>query len=395
MIWWWLFAAIEFAIWGYHIARAYFGFRTLARLDGEYWIRSAQECKLWPSLLAVVPARNEEENLERCLRSLLDSNYPDLRIAAVDDRSTDSTGAIMERLRREHPRGAALDVIHITELPTDVAWLGKTHAMWLGAQHTSSDVILFTDGDIFFHPETLSRAVAYLEAERADHLVLFPTMVLKTFGEAMMISLFQTLFIFDHRAWEVADPKSKQHIGVGAFNMVRRGAYDTIGTYRALRLAVLDDMKLGQRVKLHGLRQRVAYGRGLVEVRWAKGARGVIQGLIKNAFAVADFRTGTLLLQIAGMICILLGPYAGILFAPGLTRLAFLPTIAIIWVMYAGLTRESGISPLYCMTHPVSSALFIYTMLRSMMTAITSGGIEWRGTRYSLAEIRKQISDDI
>lgn len=163
------------------------------------------ECKL-PSLRVIVPARNEEAAIEQCLRSLFAVEYDALEIVAIDDRSTDRTGVIMDSVAAL----AGLDrlrVIHVKELPA--GWLGKTHAMWLGAEKTAEDErqasnrapewLLFTDGDTLFHPESLRRAVAYAETRRADHFVLLPTMIMPQFGERMMISFFHTMFVPGYR----------------------------------------------------------------------------------------------------------------------------------------------------------------------------------------------------
>ena len=385
MISFWLWGAAELCVWLYYFTQAAIGFRNLAWLTDPQWDVDAELWNSLPRLQVVVPARNEEAKIEECLRSLVRSLYPKLRVIAVDDRSTDATGAIMDRLQQEFL--TRLSVLHLTELPD--GWLGKTHAMWLGAQQTNNELILFTDGDVVFSPKALARAVHYMESEQADHLVLFPTLTFKGFGETAMIALFQTLFVFEHRPWKVADPKSKEHIGVGAFNLVRRTAYERMGTYESLRLAILDDMKLGERIKQFGFKQRAAYGRDLLRLRWAQGALGVIRGLTKNAFAIADFRIGKLLFLALGMIIVLLGPYAGAILAPAAAKLPFLLAIAIIAAQYIGLWREMEIPAWTMFTHPFAALLFIYAMLRSMIVTLANRGIEWRGTRYSLAEIRR------
>src|SRR5579884_1892157 len=147
----------------------------------------------------------------------------------------------------------------------------------------------------------------------------------------MAIAVFQTLFIFEHRAWKVADPKARDSMGVGAFNLVRRSAYEAIGTYAAFKLAILDDMVLGMKIKRAGFSQRVAFGRDLISLRWAKGVAGVVRGLTKNAFAVANFSLWRLLAMSFGLGAILLSPYLGAIFAPGWAKAPFVFTIAIIW----------------------------------------------------------------
>src|SRR5258707_6161687 len=104
-----------------------------------------------------------------------------------------------------------------------------------------------------------------------------------------MIAFFQTLFVVGHRPWKVADPKTRDHIGVGAFNMIRRPVYEAIGTYQALRFEVLDDMKLGKVVKTAGYAQRNVFGEDLISIRWAQGAPGVVRNPTKNFSAVMSF----------------------------------------------------------------------------------------------------------
>ncbi len=194
-----------------------------------------------PRVSIIVPACNEAADIEATLTRLLALEYDNYEVIAVDDRSTDRTGEIMEKIAAAPP--ARLKVFHITDLPA--GWMGKPHAMWNASNLASGDWLLFTDADVLFKPDALRRALAYAESERADHLVLFPRMIMEHPGEKMMIAFFQTLFVFGHRPWKVADPKTKDHIGVGAFNMIRRTVYEALGTYQALRFDVLDDMKLG------------------------------------------------------------------------------------------------------------------------------------------------------
>src|SRR5271165_5989535 len=140
-----------------------------------------------PLISVIVPACNEEANIEATLRSLLAIDSVPIEIIAVDDRSTDSTSAILDKLAVEFQ--SRLAVLHITELPP--GWLGKTHAMALAARQAATPWLLFTDGDILFSPDSLLRALNFAHAERADHVVIFPTMILKTFGETMMVAIFQ------------------------------------------------------------------------------------------------------------------------------------------------------------------------------------------------------------
>jgi hypothetical protein len=249
--------------------------------------------------------------------------------------------------------------------------------------------LLFTDADVFFKPDVLRRALAYADAEQADHVVVFPQMIMTSPGERMMIAFFQTLFTFGHRPWRVADPDTDDHMGVGAFNMVRRTAYDTVGTYKKLRMEVLDDMKLGKVIKNAGLRQRNVFGEDLISIRWAKGAMGVVDNLTKNFFAVLSFQWWRTIASAFGLFFLNLWPFLGLWLAHGWGRLPYGIALGSMFLIYLGMSFRSSIPAYYFVLHPVSTVLFEYTLLRSMFLTLWNDGVTWRGTKYPLEELRK------
>ncbi len=339
-----------------------------------------------PRVTIIVPARNEEENVAAAVGSLLRLDYPDYEVVAVDDRSTDATGEILDRLAIENPT-VPLKVIHLRELPP--GWLGKPHAMWLAAQQAAGEWLLFTDADVVFRPDALRRAVTYGERSGADHMVLFPTNVLRSFGEKVMLAGFRLLFVLGHRPWKVADPEAEDFIGFGPFNLIRRSVYERIGTARALRMEVIEDMKLGKLVKQHGFVQRCVFGPGLLAWHWGHGALGLVRNLGKNFFAVMQFRWWRALGGCVLLTALNLGPFVGLAAAPGLARVPYGVALGAIAGLYVGMARTLPISPLYFLVLPASTVLLIYTMLRSMWLALWHDGVDWRGTRYSLEELRK------
>src|SRR5258708_32713756 len=289
----WISGGLLGAVWFSRVVDAGLGMPKIPDVTRPEWDRRPDTAHGFPRVSIIVPAKDEEETIAGVLHSLLALDYPNYEVIAVDDRSTDQPGARMDEVAATEAAAGGLrvvriKVVHIKDLPD--RWLGKSHAMWTQRQQATGDWLLFTDADVFFREDTLRRTLAYAEAERADHLVVFPTLVMGTPGERMMIAFFQTLFAFGHRPWKVADPNAKDHLGVGAFNLIRREAYEKIGTYKALRMEVLDDMKLGKVVKVAGLAQRVVFGEGLLSIRWAKGAFGVVDNFTKNFFAVMSFQ---------------------------------------------------------------------------------------------------------
>ena len=178
-----------------------------------------------------------------------------------------------------------------------------------------------------FRADALRRAMTYAERERADHVVLFPTMVMHTIGERMMMAFFQSQFVFAHRPWKVTDPKSRDAMGVGAFNLVRRSVYEEIGTYAALRMAVLDDMMLGELVKHSGFRQRCVFGRDLLRLRWVIGTFGMVHGLTKNFFAILRFNVLFATAAVCGVLLINAGPFLGVWLVHGWARIGYFARI--------------------------------------------------------------------
>ncbi len=389
----WIAGTILALAWFSRIVDAALGMPSVADVSRPEWDRNPVLESGNPSVSIIVPARNEEDAIEQALQTLLALDYDRYEVIAVNDRSTDRTGELMESVSRNssaspntgmtHP----LRVIHHDELPP--GWLGKTHAMWTAANQASGDWLLFTDADVLFKPDSLRRALAYAEAERADHVVLFPRMIMKRPGEYMMIAFFQTMFMFGHRPWKVADPSTDDHMGVGAFNLVRRRVYEAVGTYQALRMEVLDDMKLGKVVKRAGYAQRNVFGGDLISIRWAHGAMGVVNNLTKNFFAVLSFQSWRALLSVFALGFLNLGPFLGIWFAHGWARIPYAVALLSMFAIYIGMSLRSSVPPYYFFLHPISTALFIYTLLRSTFLTLWNNGITWRGTKYPLEELRK------
>jgi glycosyltransferase involved in cell wall biosynthesis len=383
MLVWIVIGTLLALAWCVRAIEAMFGMRRIADIASREWDAVPEHM---PLISVIVPARNEQAEIDRCLRSLIGQDYGSLEIIAVDDRSEDETGAIMDRLAAESPR---LRVIHVRELPE--RWLGKTHAMWLAASQARGEWLLFTDGDIVFDRQTVRRSLAYVERSGAEHFVLYPSIELHTVGERMMIAFFAAMFVVSNRPWKIADKGRREHIGIGAFNMITKRAYESLGTYEAMRLNVIDDLSLGKRAKEHGIAQRMAIGPGLITLRWAQGAFGVVQNLEKNFFALLKFRVGLAVAMTLLTLLVNIAPFVGVFVAHGWTRWLFAAVCVGIFGIYAQVSRLSRVSPLYFLLHPVATLLVALTMLNSVWHAVTNRGIVWRGTKYSLRELREHL----
>ncbi|MGA2003271.1 MAG: glycosyltransferase family 2 protein [Terriglobales bacterium] len=383
----WIAGSVLALAWGSRIIEAAIGMPKVADVARPEWDRRPASPNGEPRVSIIVPARNEEQDIRATLEQLLALDYSNYEVIAVNDRSTDRTGAIMDEVAASPAAHGLLKIIHVEELP--LAWLGKTHAMWTAAKQASGDWLLFTDADVLFKPDSVRRVMAYAEAERADHVVLFPWMIMEHPGERMMIAFFQALFVFGHRPWKVADPEARDHMGVGAFNMVRHSVYDAVGTYQALRMEVLDDMKLGKVVKNAGFRQRNVFGDDLISLHWVRGTLGIVNNLTKNFFALMSFQWPRTVGALIALGFLNLGPFVGIWVAPGWSRLPYAIALISLFGIYWGMSKMSDVPAYYFFLHPVGAGMVMYTLARSMFLTIRDDGIVWRGTKYPLEELRR------
>ena len=380
----WIWGLLLGAGWFYKLVECALGMPKVPDVAHPEWLPQASASQAFVSI--IVPALNEEEKLEEALASLLQLDYPNYEVIAVDDRSTDCTGEIMERLAVAHP--AKLKVVHIKQLPA--GWLGKPHALQRGSEISRGAWLLFTDADVNFRTDTLARAVYFGEKTNAAHVVLFPTLISRSWGEGMMLAFLSLAFAL-RRLWKVSDPKAGDFVGVGAFNMIRRATFDALGGMQPLRMEVIEDMKLGKLVKQHGFKQVAAFADDLLTIHWARGAWGIVRNLRKNTFAFMHFSWLLTVLAIAAVLLVHLGLYVGIAFAPGWSKLGFAIGLLSLALFYVGIRRHMKLSPAYFFLHPLSALMMCLVLVQSAYFTLKNGGIEWRRTLYPLDELRKGL----
>ena len=342
-----------------------------------------------PLLSVVVPARDEASAIGRAVGSLLAQDYPDLEIIVVDDRSSDATGAVVGELAAKDAR---VGMIRVEELPP--GWLGKNHALWRGAQRASGEWLLFTDADIVFAGGALRRAVGYAVTEGLDHLTLAPRLVARGIPLRAFVAFFAYAFVALWGAYLANDPKSTRGVGIGAFNLVRRSAYERIGTMRALSLRPDDDIRLGRRLRGFGFRQRVLNGNDLVSVEWYPSLATAISGLEKSMYSSMEYRVADAALVLIFLLATMVWPFVGVIVLGGVDRLLL---GLVIVCLSAGLleTYRQSMRPLtpsavlLALLLPFSALCFGYAIVRSVYLAETRG-VRWRGTTYPLSLLRGQ-----
>jgi len=337
----------------------------------------------WPSVSLIAPARNEERNIERAVRSLARLDYPSLEITIIDDRSTDRTGEILDCLATEFPQ---LNVVQLTELPA--GWLGKNHAMQLGADRSRGEWLLFTDGDIVFEPTTLRRAIAYATERGVDHLAGWPDIVTPTWLLSAFMSTTAIYLFLIVRIWAIRNPRSQAHIGVGAFNLIRSSVYRSLEGHSRIRMRPDDDLKLGKIIKLAGFRQDFVDGREMIAVEMYQSVGELIRALEKNAFAALEYSAPLTVVSTIAALAIGVWPFIAVFIVPGPTRWIYLAVCLSQWALTLGSARKLRAPDSCALAYPIAVLMIVYIQWRTMLLNYYLGGIRWRDTHYSLAELK-------
>ena len=339
-----------------------------------------------PRISILFAARDEEEKLPAALATLMQIDYPGLEVVAVDDRSQDATGRILDEFAATHPR---LRVVHEERLPE--GWLGKTHALQKAYEASLGEWLLFTDADVRFNPDVVRRVVSLVKAQNLDHLSLLGDVEMVGFWEKVLITFFGLGFHLAADPSRVGNRRSSRYVGVGAFQLLRRSAYETSGTHRRLAMEVIDDMKLGKIVKQAGFRSGCAVAQDLVAVRWHAGVGNLVRGVTKNFFAGAGYDLRLVTVQLAVLLVMDILPFVGVVFGHGWIRAFSAIAVLIALSFHVGVAWVMRVSPLYALTHPVGAALFFYMLLRSTVVTLRQGGIVWRDTFYPLEELKRGV----
>jgi glycosyltransferase involved in cell wall biosynthesis len=339
-----------------------------------------------PNISILFAARDEEEKLPAALATLMEIDYPHLEVVAVDDRSSDATSQILDDFAALHPR---LRVVHVVELPP--GWLGKPHALQKACEAATGEWLIFTDADVRFKPDVLRRAITLAKRQHLDHLSLLCDVEMVGFWEKALITFFVAIFHLATNPRQVGSRRSPFYVGIGAFQLVKRSAYEASGTHRRLAMEVIDDMKLGKLIKRAGFRSGVGISQDSVAVRWHAGIGNLTRGVTKNFFAGFGYNMGFVAAGISGLLLLNIAPLFGLMFGQGWIRILAAIALVIALGFYGGAAASMRVSPLYALTYPLGSILLSYMLLRSAVVTLRQGGIVWRDTFYPLDELKRGV----
>ncbi len=337
-----------------------------------------------PPLVIIIAVRNEEYALKEALISVCNLDYVNYRVLVINDRSTDNTGKILLELQAKYEK---LSVINIAVLPA--GWLGKNYALYTGAMCSTEEYLLFTDADVVYNKDVLSRAMHYCLKNELDHLTILPGIISPSSRLGSVIMTFVIMLTAVQRPWAAKIKTSKTSMGVGAFNLVKREVYERAGTHKAIAMRPDDDLKLAASIKGAGGTADVLYGRDEIEVEWYASVKEFINGLMKNIFSGFKYNVvlaaggvlGTLLFFVLPIPLVLL-------FGNNIARLLVLCVLLFQVILYANMPGSNG-KWWYGFLSIYAGIIIMYIIVKATVANLYQGGIYWRDTFYSLKELRK------
>lgn len=336
-----------------------------------------------PKVSIIIPARNEAPHIREALNSVLKLDYPNYELIVLNDRSDDETGAILDEMTQQHAR---LKVVHLKHLPT--GWLGKNYALQQGADMAVGEFLLFTDADIVYEASALRRTVHLLQTRNLDHLAAMPEIVAHNLDLKVFVGAFGFFFSMFTKPWNAKRPQSKSYIGIGAFNLIRKTAYEAVGGHQAIAMRPDDDIKLGKLIKTSGFRQDLCNGADLIKVEWYTSLKQLVEGLMKNAFAGLDYNLPFTLGAVVAQFLFGTWPAIALFVTTGTVWWIYLIIMALMQLICLEHTIRYRLSPLTGPLFPVCTLLMIYIILRAATLTLLQNGIYWRGTYYPLSQLK-------
>jgi glycosyltransferase involved in cell wall biosynthesis len=337
-----------------------------------------------PSVAIIIAVRNEEDKLQEALTSLCNLNYANSKIIVINDRSTDNSGKILTEVQAKYQQ---IKIITIDKLPQ--GWLGKNHALYTGYNLSDEEYLLFADADVLYKKDVLSKAISYCMRNKLDHLTILPELTSSSPVLKSVISTFILMLTAVQRPWAAKIKTSKASIGVGAFNLVKREAYEHAGTHKAIAMRPDDDLKLAKIMKSSGGNADVLYGQNELKVEWYKNIKEFIDGMMKNMFSGFDYNVLKVFGGVAGTLLFFVLPLPTILiFGNSLERISAIYMLLFQVILYWKVPGSKG-RWWYGFMSFYGGIIIVYIMIKSTFKTIKNGGIYWRDTFYSLTELRK------
>ncbi len=364
-------------------------------LHNQAWLEIAtppvQPSAGGPLVSLIVPARNEEKNIRRCVEALIAQDYPAFEVLVLDDRSTDATPAILAELSACDAR---VQVLHGAQLPA--GWAGKPHALYQASQAATGDWLLFVDADTFLTPNALSASMESARINCADLYTVMTEQLMGSFWEKTVMPLVMTALSVGFSPSKVNDPNTRDAIANGQYILIKRSVYTAIGGHEKLHNQIVEDKAISEQVKWNGYRLIVADGRGVAKTRMYTSLPQMWEGWTKNIYLGLSDRPGLLLLGVFGAFLALMAsvfmpiwPLMGLtwyLNGGGWMAVVVCAEALLTWacILYyrARVAHLMNISRWYALTTPLGAGVFAAMMFTSAWKVLSGQGVTWKGRTY-------------
>ena len=350
--------------------------------------------KNFPKVSIILPARNEEKYIARCLDSLLKQDYPNFEIIAINDSSTDRTEVIMQHYAARDPR-----ILVVNAKSKPVGWVGKNWACYQGYLRATGNLLLFTDADTVHLPSTMSLSVKHLIFENLDALTAIPKLLCKDFWTKITLPMLSTFLYSRFSALRVNDPKTKIGYFFGSFFIISRRTYEKVGTHKAVRHEIIEDGALGGKVKEEKFMMKMVRGDNYIEAIWARDFHTLWHGLRRLMIPLYNQKRKRASLMAIAIFFLLFEPFLLLPYSLLFLNIARDDIFSLILIvsdtMACAIIIFSSViqlrlcvfqNPLYALASPLGGAIISLSFITSIIDARKKGTVSWRGRQYTLNE---------
>jgi chlorobactene glucosyltransferase len=383
-----------FGVWIYFLAYMTKSFRQSPMLESL----DRTSIRRFPQVSIILPARNEDLYIARCLDSLLGQDYPNFEIIAINDSSTDRTGEIIKAYAAKDSH-----IIHIDATPKPEGWTGKNWACYQGYLHAQGELLMFTDADSKHLPSAMSLAVGHLVSQNLDALTAVPRLICNDFWTKMTLPVLATFLHTRFSPIRVNDPNTKTGYFFGSFFLITRSTYEAVGTHEGVKEELVEDGALGGKVKASKFRMKMLRGENQIDAVWARDLPTLWQGLRRFMIPVYSQDKVDAYMMVTAVFFILFAPFVSLpylLVASFVGNLSFpillglqVSTIALIMITIAAQCRLAIFeNPLYAFAAPLSGTLISFSFISAIADAKKKGAVSWRDRKYTITKNQNPLA---
>ncbi|MFL6384473.1 MAG: glycosyltransferase [Nitrososphaeraceae archaeon] len=378
-----------FGTWIYFIGYIIKSFKRSPTIESIYKYTISKN----PKVSVILPARNEEEYIAKCLESLLGQDYPNFEIIAVNDSSNDKTGDIIYEYAKKNSC-----IVTVNAKPKPDGWAGKNWACYEGYLRATGDVFLFTDADTVHSPYTMSLALGHVLRHNLDAITAIPRLLCKDVWTKITLPMLSNFLHSRFSPLRVNNPKTKTGYFFGSFYMITRRTYEMVGTHKIVKHELVEDGALGGMVKEQKFRMKMVRGERYIEAMWSRDFQTLWHGLRRLMISIhSQNKIAASMMTIAVFFLLfepfLLVPYSLVLYLQSddfVSQIIFdinLGTVCII-ILANAIQSKFGVfqNPFYALASPLSAAIISLSFIASILSAKKAGAVNWRDRRYTVRE---------